>query len=137
MNYDIGQPSRRATYALEQNVLPTSHEMLHIPPSDHGSIDGSDNPVQAANPAWTERHTVKKQYLTILEAASLIVNKMIGTGIFTTPGMVLALTQSKTLALSFWIVGGLYAAIWYVHSRFAHARAYWLTYHLSQSTCVP
>lgn len=55
---------------------------------------------------------MKKQYLTTLEAASLIVNKMIGTGIFTTPGLILALTQSKTLAFSFWVIGGVYAAIW-------------------------
>jgi hypothetical protein len=61
---------------------------------------------------WTERHTVNNQYLSTLEAASLIVNKMIGTGIFTTPGLILFLTQNKALALSLWVIGGIYAAMW-------------------------
>lgn len=75
---------------------------------------------------WTETRTVKKRYLSTFEAASLIVNKMIGAGnhtisrleilliqkgIFTTPGLVLQLTQSKGLALALWIIGGFYAGL--------------------------
>lgn len=62
--------------------------------------------------SWTERRRLKRQYLSAVEAASLIVNKMIGTGIFTTPGAVLALTQDKRLALGLWIAGAFYAALW-------------------------
>lgn len=46
--------------------------------------------------------------LTILDVAALIVNKQIGTGIFTTPGAVLLSTQSKRLSLGLWTIGGLW-----------------------------
>ena len=112
MNSD-GQPARRRdTTGVQYSRVPPSHESVHIPSSDNDDATRTNNATQAASSEWDERHTVQKQYLTILEAASLIVNKMIGTGIFATPGMVLALTQNKSLALGFWVIGGLYAAIW-------------------------
>lgn len=45
--------------------------------------------------------------------ASLIINKMIGTGIFTTPPLILALTGKKSEALGLWVAGFFYTIVRY------------------------
>ena len=106
------QQQARRRDSVQYDRLPETHELSNMLAPSDGVLANNNNTVQRPPSKWTQDHTMEKQHLTTLEAASLIVNKMIGTGIFTTPGMVLALTQNKSLALSFWIVGGLYAAIW-------------------------
>jgi hypothetical protein len=45
----------------------------------------------------------------------------IGTGIFTTPGAVLAYTKSKPVSIGLWVLGGLYTSILLVgRLEFAH-----------------
>lgn len=56
---------------------------------------------------------VERQDLGLWDVASVIFNKMVGTGIFTAPGHVLKLTGSKGLSLGLWVVGGAYTALWY------------------------
>ena len=48
----------------------------------------------------------RRRKLTVLDVAALILNKQIGTGIFTTPGAVLLSTQSKGLSVALWTIGG-------------------------------
>lgn len=43
----------------------------------------------------------------------IIVNRMIGTGIFSTPSSVLQATDSTGAALLFWALGGL-MTLWYI-----------------------
>ena len=45
------------------------------------------------------------------DVSSLIINKMVGTGIYTAPPAVLLFTGSKREALSLWIVGFLYTLV--------------------------
>lgn len=52
--------------------------------------------------------------LSSWDVAALIVNKMIGTGIFTGPSMVLQLTLNKNVAIGLWILGLLYTILRYV-----------------------
>jgi hypothetical protein len=47
------------------------------------------------------------------DVAALIINKMVGTGIYTTPPAVLLMTRSKGEALGLWIVGFSYSLIAY------------------------
>jgi hypothetical protein len=49
--------------------------------------------------------------LSTWDVASLIINKMIGTGIFTAPWTVLSMTKSPGLALGLWIIGFIYTGI--------------------------
>jgi amino acid transporter len=49
--------------------------------------------------------------LGTLDVSALILNKMVGTGIFTLPGLVLALTRSKRTSLGLWVVGGVYSML--------------------------
>ena len=49
----------------------------------------------------------EKHQLGYLSTAALIINKMIGTGIFSKPSAILKLTGSKGGALFLWVTGGI------------------------------
>ncbi|KAH8744408.1 amino acid/polyamine transporter I, partial [Hyaloscypha finlandica] len=51
----------------------------------------------------------QRRDLGVIDVAALIINKQIGTGIFTTPGLVLSLTGSKTTSIIMWFCGGIWA----------------------------
>lgn len=63
---------------------------------------------------FTERTSIPRRNLRTQDVAALILNKQIGTGIFTTPGLVLSLTRNKPLSIGLWVVGGVHAFLWYV-----------------------
>jgi len=54
------------------------------------------------------QHPGHCQIIGVFPHCSLIVNKMIGTGIFTTPATVLFLTGNAQLSLGLWAVGFFY-----------------------------
>jgi hypothetical protein len=56
------------------------------------------------------------------DVCSFIVNKMVGTGIYTTPPVVLLLTRSKGEALGLWFVGFVYTLIRYALAKLCHYR---------------
>jgi hypothetical protein len=56
------------------------------------------------------------------DVCSFIVNKMVGTGIYTTPPVVLLLTRSKGEALGLWFVGFVYTLIRYPLAKLFHYR---------------
>jgi amino acid transporter len=68
-------------------------ESLHRPPTD-----------------FTEDRRLGRT-LGTLDVSALILNKMVGTGIFTLPGIVLGLTRSKRISVGFWVVGGVYSML--------------------------
>lgn len=49
--------------------------------------------------------------LTWFDVFSLIVNRVIGTGIFTTPASIYLLTGQKSLTLGMWGVGFFYSVV--------------------------
>jgi hypothetical protein len=57
----------------------------------------------------TQFTIIPRRDLGLFDVAALIINKQIGAGIFTTPGLVLSLTQSKTIATVLWVCGGLWS----------------------------
>ena len=52
--------------------------------------------------------------LRSIDVFGFIVNKMIGTGIYTNPAMVLVLTGNRTTAISFWVIGLIYTVVRYI-----------------------
>ncbi|OAL51370.1 hypothetical protein IQ07DRAFT_643463 [Pyrenochaeta sp. DS3sAY3a] len=65
---------------------------------------------------------VPKANLSILDVAALVLNKQIGTGIFSTPGLVLASTRSKELSIALWSIGGLWTILFLlVYLEFGNA----------------
>ena len=107
-----------------RNVVPERNPSIQSPEicadnepsngSPSSSRSSTHNVIQDGRPKkpWTEAQSRQKRELDVLDIASLIMNKMIGTGIFTTPGTVLMLTKSKRLSLGLWAVGGVYSMVW-------------------------
>ncbi|KAF2719260.1 hypothetical protein K431DRAFT_314229 [Polychaeton citri CBS 116435] len=74
----------------------------------HDDDDRSFRP----NPTFDDRNTVvPERNLGKADVAALVFNKMVGTGIFTTPALVLALTQSKGVGIGMWVAAGLYTGL--------------------------
>ncbi|KAL7268527.1 hypothetical protein RUND412_008848 [Rhizina undulata] len=79
-----------------------------------GMSSGYYRPISpASDPAADEQDQVRyeplpeKRRLGYLSTAALIINKMIGTGIFSTPSSVLQSTGSKGGAIMLWVAGAL------------------------------
>jgi hypothetical protein len=62
----------------------------------------------------SEHTFIPRRDLGLFDVAALIINKQIGTGIFTTPGLVLSLTGSKTTSTILWFCGGIWSFLRYV-----------------------
>jgi hypothetical protein len=62
----------------------------------------------------SEQTYLQRRDLGMLDVAALIINKQIGTGIFTTPGLVLGLTGNKTISIVMWFCGGIWAFLRYI-----------------------
>ena len=80
-------------------------------------INGSDNTgteIASVDTAWSESTIVPRRNLGFIQITSLMLNATSGSGIFITPGYVLALTRSKSIALVLWALGGIYTALRYV-----------------------
>lgn len=83
------------------------------PPSNPHGTGENQKTVSAVQLDSTSEHTyLGPKDLGMIDVAALIINKMIGTGIFTTPGLVLSLTGNKTISLILWICGGVWATLW-------------------------
>ena len=63
----------------------------------------------AIHDANTGERVKEQTPLETLDVACLIINKMIGTGIFFTPSTVTFLVGNKVAALFLWAIGGLYS----------------------------
>lgn len=62
--------------------------------------------------AWTGPQTAGA--LTSFDVFAFIVNKMVGTGIFTVPPTILLLTHSRQITIILWSLGFVYAIVRYV-----------------------
>jgi hypothetical protein len=71
----------------------------------------SDSDSNSSGPVY------EQESLTEISVACLIINKMIGTGIYTTSGTVLLLAGNKVLALFLWVFGGVYSYLRYWSSQ--------------------
>jgi hypothetical protein len=56
----------------------------------------------------------KTSYLSTFDISCLIINKMVGTGVFTAPQAVFLLVGAKTVAFILWILGFIFTLIRYV-----------------------
>jgi hypothetical protein len=72
---------------------------------------GAPNDASSVDTAWSESTTVPRRNLGFVQITSLMLNATIGNGIFTTPGYVLALTQSKRISMVLWAIGGVYSGL--------------------------
>ena len=68
----------------------------------------SEDDTGSINTNWTESTDVPRREMKFLQVFSMMVNQMIGSGIFNTPAYILLLTKSKQLSLVLWFLGGVY-----------------------------
>ena len=103
--YDVDM-SRPSSPAGSIELLPSREPSP--PPSD--SAEGQEQtPLDAVRAVKIEYH----RKLTWWDVAALIINKMIGTGIFSGPPTVLLYTGKKSTALWLWAAGFVYTLIRY------------------------
>lgn len=111
----------------QSNELDDYPHPLHNPQSPSDGILNGD----ATEPSGSDRHSrqtastassrltspvqprrvPRPRVLNKWDVASLIINKMIGTGIFTAPSSVLQVAKSPGLACGLWLLGFLYTGI--------------------------
>jgi hypothetical protein len=88
---------------------------LSFPREHHDSFHPYDaGPFVARAPRDDEPFDAWEQGLGFFDVFSLIVNKMIGTGIYTSPTAVFLLTGNKSLTLGLFAVGFLYCLMRFV-----------------------
>lgn len=80
----------------------------HVDASEHRDADLYED---ATRMAEQPREGWEVPGLTWFDVFSLIVNKMIGTGIFTTPASIFLLTGQKSLTLGLWGIGLFYSMV--------------------------
>ncbi len=99
---------------IDLEEVPYPH-LQHTVTSQHQDLDDSafDTAQQNATTAGMARPLVLRTAgpLTTFDVFSFIVNKMVGTGIFTAPSIVLALTDDRRIAVSLWALAFLYTII--------------------------
>ena len=91
-----------------------SGSVLNLPP---GSLaESTDDERFPPSPTTVARRAIIKyeRDLTSWDAAALIINKMVGTGIFVAPPTVLLNTGSKRVALGLWSAGFVHTLLRYV-----------------------
>ncbi|KFY10415.1 hypothetical protein V491_07659 [Pseudogymnoascus sp. VKM F-3775] len=99
------------------NLEVPSVEVPSLPShSSKGSVRRQRTPLAAAlldetGSVRSEHTYLGRRDLGMFDVAALIMNKMIGTGIFTTPGLVLSLTGNKRTSVILWIFGGIWALL--------------------------
>lgn len=74
---------------------------------------------------WERSHnliTVADRKLGYFSTLLLIVNRMIGTGIFSTPSTIIQATDSVGATLLFWVLGGI-MSFWFVVSNMIPSQA--------------
>jgi hypothetical protein len=75
--------------------------------------------IQSSRTQRPDPRVKQMRNLSTLDVAALIANKMIGTGIFTGPSIVLQLTLNKNLAIGLWTLGLFYTVLRWALKIFA------------------
>lgn len=105
LRHAIAATSRDPHIANDPAINPNNFERLsegayHQPDGEPGlTTDQEKKDPQRNHTSWT--------------VAALIINKMIGSGIFTGPAIVLLNTRNKNIAIMLWVLGFIYTLLRY------------------------
>lgn len=112
-------PERTAQTGQDDQIRAASQRQTgpDVPDEVPGSVQGHKGRVARGGQdddgltIQTESDDRVNAPLTSFDVFSLIVNKMIGTGVYSSPATVYLMTGNKTLALGLWGVGFLYSLV--------------------------
>lgn len=111
-SFDQDDPSDRPFAHSRQNSASSIASIAFIPPALPAylprSLSHSDDPT---------RQTEQRHQLGLTEAIALVVGMQVGSGIFSSPGVIVHSTKSVGSSLIVWLVSGLLA--WTGASSFA------------------
>jgi amino acid permease len=100
------EDERREQRKRDSAVIQTGHQTLAQSENENREVSDDNKSITSVR---SEQTFLQRRDLGMLDVAALIINKQIGTGIFTTPGLVLNLTGSKTVSIVMWFCGGIWA----------------------------
>lgn len=104
----VRPPSPAASFRSDHSILTLNSNQP--PPSGDGDNDAPPSPVTRTRLVKIEVH----RKLSWWDVSALIINKMIGTGIFTGPPTILLHTGKKSTALVLWATGLVYTLLRYI-----------------------
>lgn len=100
-----------------ENIVPREHgprlDSSHNPAASQNSASAPEDVGYAVEPQPVVYRKETRRDLDWKDVAALIINKMVGTGIFTGPLTVLLATNSKAIALTLWVLGFAYTVLRY------------------------
>ena len=108
--HDQEQQHTPSSYPSDRSVNSPKLQTMHV--ADEINDTSAEN--ESIDTIWSESTIVPRRNLGFVQITALMLNGTIGSGIFITPGYVLLLTQSKTIALVLWVLGGVYTALRYI-----------------------
>jgi hypothetical protein len=113
-NIELDTVHRKGLSALSSSSQHSARDNVHLG-EDVGVIAGGFSNIQNDDEEEeeeeddedgasirTQRTRLERRDLSMFDVAALIINKMAGTGIFTTPGLVLGLTANKKVSIIMW-----------------------------------
>lgn len=111
-----------AFFRRERTPPPTVENLQELPndKGDHATSVSTPPDNHSPPSGRTEKERIKykpipeRRMLGYMSTAALIINKMIGTGIFSKPSSVLANTGSKGASMFLWVTGGIMTLSGYV-----------------------
>ncbi|KAJ5814060.1 uncharacterized protein N7503_000810 [Penicillium pulvis] len=95
-----GWPNSSSSFDIHKHT-----EMSKDDPARDGDFNFDSNPNSEFH--VVEAHVLQERRIGIFGSISLIVNKIIGAGIFSTPATIYSLSGSVGMALTIWVVAGL------------------------------
>ena len=116
------QESQQSSTPVQNDMSPSTTPTAANPPGTQPTNTSTTRRFTSSSPNPEDnddRATVP--FLDKWDVAALIINKMVGTGIFTGPPLVLLYTQNKVEAMLLWVVGLIYTILWYDYPHATHS----------------
>lgn len=121
----LSDPEFPPTFRRERTLPPTVEDRAELPNGKEDYEMGISPPFE--RPPSKNDHKgriyykpiAEKRKLGYMSTAALIINKMIGTGIFSKPSDILRSTGSKGGSMFMWVTGGFMTLSGLVYSRYA------------------
>ena len=106
------QPSTLQQRHANQSGSPTGTQHIELTQLHTSTIEHGTRRIGSRIPDPSDYDRAIHPTLDRWDVAALIINKMVGTGIFTGPPQVLLYTQNKAMAMTFWVLGLIYTYLW-------------------------
>ncbi|KAI8294898.1 High-affinity methionine permease [Colletotrichum sp. SAR 10_98] len=88
-------------------IMASEGDVIKSTPAISTASDGADDSVKDGQLGVVEVNVLQERTIGLFGAVSLVVNKIIGAGIFSTPSTIFKLSGSVGMALMCWVIGAI------------------------------